>query len=257
MPRQLDGKAGVIVGATSGLGLAVLRAMTREGAAIIAVGRNEERGAAAVAEVRREGGQAEFFRGDVTREADIKGAIGRSVEVFGRLDIMHNNAGILVMRELHETSNEEWQQTLAVNLTGVFWGCKHAVLAMRASGGGSIINTASVAAFTATADTAAYVATKTAVLGLTRATALAYAGDGIRCNALCPGDFDSPMLENYLSGAAEPDRERRTLEETYPAGRILASSEVASVAVFLASDAAIGINGTSVVVDHALLTKTY
>jgi NAD(P)-dependent dehydrogenase (short-subunit alcohol dehydrogenase family) len=257
MPGQLDGKAGVILGATSGLGRAVLHAMTRQGAAIVAVGRDETRGAAAVAEVLADGGRAEFVRGDVAVESDIEAAIARCREAFGGLDIMHNNAGTLVTRELHETSNEEWDTTLATNLTAVFWGCKHAVLAMKESGGGSIINTASVAAFTATADTAAYVAAKTAVLGLTRATALAYARDGIRCNALCPGDFQSPMLDHFLENAEDPASERTALEQAYPAGRILEPHEVAAVAVFLASDAAVGVNGTPVVVDHGLLTRTY
>lgn len=257
MAGQLEGKAGVIVGATSGLGLAVLEAMTREGAAIVAVGRDGKRGKGAVEQAAGHSGRAEFFRADAGNEADIVAAIAHCVNTFGRLDIMHNNAGTLVTKELHETTNEEWDRTIARNLTAVFWGCKHAVLAMRESDGGSIINTASVAAFTATADTAAYVATKTGVLGLTRATALAYARDGIRCNALCPGDFDSPMLDDFLAATGDPAQERARLDESYPAGRILQANEVAAAAVFLASDASRGVNGTSMVVDHALLTKTY
>lgn len=257
MPGQLDGKAGVIVGATSGLGLAVLRAMAREGAAIVAVGRDRARGQAAVASVLDEGGIAEFYAGDVSQEQDVAGAVDRCVKTFGRLDIMHNNAGTLATHELHETTNAEWEQSLATNLTAVFWGCKHAVLAMRGNGGGSIINTASVAAFTATADTPAYVAAKTGVLGLTRATALAYAKDGIRCNALCPGDFESPMLDDYLRRTGDPDHERALMDATYPSGRILKPEEIAAVAVFLASDAATGINGAPMIVDHALLAKTY
>jgi NAD(P)-dependent dehydrogenase (short-subunit alcohol dehydrogenase family) len=254
---QLEGKAGVIVGGTSGLGLAVLQAMTREGAAIVAVGRDESRGMEAVADVDSHGGKAEFFRADVNEESAIAGAIDHCRNKYGRLDIVHNNAGVLFAKELHETTNEEWARTLAVNLTAVFWGCKHAVLAMRGNGGGSIVNTASVAAFTAAADAAAYVAAKTGVLGVTRATALAYARHGIRCNALCPGDFDSPMLQAYFQSTAEPAQARALMDQAYPAGRILDPTEVASVAVFLASDAAKGVNGTSVVVDNALLTKTY
>ena len=258
MSNQLEGKAGVIVGATSGLGLAVLEAMTSEGADIIAVGRDEARGAEAVAGVGDNAGRAEFFRADISNEDEIVAAITHCRETFGRLDIMHNNAGVLWTQELHETTNEVWDRTIATNLTGVFWGCKHAVLAMREQGGGgSIVNTSSIAAFVATADTAAYTATKHGVVGLTKATALAYAGEGIRCNAICPGDFDSPMLNDFLANTEDPAKERAELDALYPAGRIVDPSELAATAVFLASDASRAVNGTTVVVDNALLTKTY
>lgn len=258
MTGRLNGKAGVVTGATSGLGLAVLRAMAREGAMLVAVGRNAVRGDEVLGMLQAEGAKVVFHQGDVTREDDIVAAIDRCRAEFGRIDIMHNNAAYLVTKELHETSNEEWSASLATNLSSVFWGSKHAVLAMRQEGhGGSIINTASTAAFTATADTASYVATKTGVLGLTRATALAYAGDGIRCNALCPGDFESPMLTRFLDAAADPAAARRELEALYPTGRILKPEDVASAAVFLASDEAHAVNGTSLVVDDGILAKTY
>jgi len=255
---RLAGKAGVVTGATSGLGLAVLRAMTREGASIIAVGRDESRGRQIVDEVNGEGGSAVFFRGDVGVEDDIAGAVDACRTSFGQIDIMHNNAGYLVTRELHETTNEEWNASVATNLTAVFWGCKYAVLAMREQGrGGSIINTGSTASFTATADTMSYVATKTGVLGITRATALAYAAEGIRCNALCPGDFESPMLEAFFAGSEDPAAARKEIEALYPTNRILKPEDVANAAVFLASDDAHAVNGTTLVVDDAILAKTY
>lgn len=258
MTGRLKGKAGVITGATSGLGLAVLRAMSREGASLVAVGRNADRGAEVLAELRDEGAAVVFQAGDVTREEDIQGAIARCRAEYGRINIMHNNAGYLVTKALHETTNGEWERALATNLSSVFWGSKYAVLAMREEGhGGSIINTASTASFTATADTASYVATKTGVLGLTRATALAYAAEGIRCNALCPGDFESPMFDNFLEASADPEAARKELEALYPTGRILKPEDVANAAVFLASDEARGVNGTSLVVDDGILAKTY
>lgn len=255
---RLAGKAGVITGATSGLGLAVLRGMAREGARLVALGRNVSRGEEVVGRLADEGLTVVFQQGDVTREDDIVAAIDRCRAQFGRLDVMHNNAAYLVTKELHETSNVEWSDSLATNLSSVFWGSKHAVLAMREEGhGGSIINTASTASFTATADTASYVATKTGVLGLTRATALAYAADGIRCNAVCPGDFESPMFTSFLEASPDPARARRDLEALYPTHRILQPEDVANVAVFLASDEAHGVNGTSIVVDDGILAKTY
>lgn len=255
---RLKGKAGVVTGATSGLGLAVLRAMTREGASMVAVGRDRERGEKVVQAITSEGGAALFLAGDVTKEQDLIEAIAFCRRQFGSLDIMHNNAAYFVTAELHETTNEQWHNSLQANLTGVFWGCKHAVLAMREQGkGGSIINTASVAAFTATADTAAYVATKSGVLGLTKAIALAYAREGIRCNALCPGDFESPLLDQFLARANDPKAARAEIEASYPTKRILSPDDVSNGAVFLASDEARGVNGTSLVIDDGLLAKTY
>jgi NAD(P)-dependent dehydrogenase (short-subunit alcohol dehydrogenase family) len=256
MNGRLAGKAGVVTGATSGLGLATIKAMTAEGARIIAVARNGDRGQAAVQAVQDAGGEASFFRGDVTQEADVVGAIKECQRLYGRLDIMHNNAGVIEMKTLTETSTEDWERVLAINLSSVFWGCKHAVLAMQHEGhGGSIINTGSTATFAALAECFGYVATKHGLLGITRATALGYAKDGIRCNALCPGDFESALTVDLLAGEADPDQARRELAACYPTDRILQPEDVAGAAVFLASDEAHAINGTSLVVDDAILTK--
>jgi NAD(P)-dependent dehydrogenase (short-subunit alcohol dehydrogenase family) len=248
----------VITGATSGLGLAVLQAMTSEGAAIVAMARNADRGEKAVNSINEGGGRATFLKGNVRQESDIVAAIELCQREFGTFDIMHNNAGAQGGIKLHETTNEQWIEAVTVNLTATFWGCKHAVLAMRREGkGGSIINTASILSFTADADAASYCATKTGILGLTRATALAYVGEGIRCNALCPGDFESPMLQDYFDTSPDADAARRAMEQVQPGGRIASPDEIAGAAVFLASDESRFVNGTSLVVDGAMLTKTY
>ena len=232
--------------------------MSEEGAAVVAVGRNADRGYEIVEAISAAGNTAVFVRGDVAVEADIVRAIEVCRTEYGSLDIMHNNAAFFVTAELHETSNDDWDRSLRTNLSSVFWGCKHAVLAMRQQGrGGSIINTASVAAFTSTADTAAYTATKSGVMGLSRSVALAYAAEGIRCNALCPGDFESPMFDAFLTTQSDPDTARKDFEALYPTKRILKPQDVANAAVFLASDEAIGVTGTSLVVDDGLLAKTY
>jgi NAD(P)-dependent dehydrogenase (short-subunit alcohol dehydrogenase family) len=255
---RLAGKAGVITGATSGLGLATLRVLTAEGAAIVAVGRNNNRGHEVVEAIREEGRQAVFITGDVCCEADIIAAIALCRRTYGSIDIMHNNAAYFTTADLHETTNEQWNKSLTTNLSSVFWGSKHAVLAMRAQGrGGSIINTASVASFTATADTLAYVATKSGVMGLTRATALAYAADGIRCNAVCPGDFESAILEQFFAAAPDPEAARASICAAYPTKRILSPDDVARAVLYLASDDSNGVTGTSIVVDDGLLAKTY
>lgn len=255
---RLAGKAGVITGGTSGLGRAVVLAMVREGASIVAMGRDADRGNEVVRLAQEAGGQAVLFRGDVTAEDDIIGAIDKCRSEFGRFDIMHNNAGIVNTGLPHEVSNEDWNRTIAVNLTAVFWGCKHAVRAMREEGhGGSIINTGSTSSFTATPDIVSYVASKHGVLGITKTVALAYAAEGIRCNAMCPGDFESPVFEEFLAAEADPAAARRDLEQLYPTKRILRPEDIAETAVFLASDASHPINGTSILIDDGILTKNY
>jgi NAD(P)-dependent dehydrogenase (short-subunit alcohol dehydrogenase family) len=255
---RLAGKAGLVTGGTSGLGRAVVLAMAREGASIVAMGRDAERGSDVVETVRAAGGTASFFQGDVTVEDDIVAAINHCRSEFGRFDIMHNNAGIVTSALPHEVTNEEWNRTLAVNLTAVFWGCKHAVIAMREEGrGGSIINTGSTSSFTATPDIVSYVATKHGVLGITKTVALAYASEGIRCNAMCPGDFESQVFEDFLAIEADPEAARRELEQLYPTKRILKPEDIAETAVFLASDASHPINGTHILIDDGILTKNY
>ncbi len=255
---RLAGKAGVVTGGTSGLGRAVVLAMAREGASIVAMGRDSERGDEVVRSAREAGGNVVFFSGDVTTESDIVAAINKCRSEFGRIDIMHNNAGICMTGLPHEVTNDAWDRTIAVNLTAVFWGCKHAALAMREEGhGGSIINTGSTSSFTATPDIISYVATKHAVLGITKVTALAYAADGIRCNAMCPADFESQVFDDFLAGEPDPEAARRELEQLYPSKRILRPEDIAETAVYLASDAAKPINGTSILIDDGLLAKNY
>jgi NAD(P)-dependent dehydrogenase (short-subunit alcohol dehydrogenase family) len=254
---RLAGKAGVITGGSTGLGLATLRAMAAEGAQMIAFGRNQANGEAAVEQVRSEGGVALFHQGDVTNEQDIIDVIARCREEFGAFSIMHNNAGNQGPRMLHETTNEEWDEVVAVNLTAVMWGCKHAVLAMRETGGGSIINTASILSFTADQSATGYTATKTALLGLSKAIALSYIKDNIRCNCICPGDFQSPMLDAYFAAAPDPQEARDEMAAIQPGGRIADAAEIAGAAVFLASDESAFMNGTAIVVDGGMLAKVY
>jgi NAD(P)-dependent dehydrogenase (short-subunit alcohol dehydrogenase family) len=254
---RLEGKAGVVTGGGSGLGREVVLALTREGARIIVFDKNPEGGEKVVDEVTAADGAAVFQEGDVTREDDIVLAIRRCRDEFGAFDVMHNNAGIQVEAPLHETTNEQWDAVNDVNLKGVFWGCKHAVIAMRETGGGSIINTASVLALTGDPFLPAYTATKTGVLGLTRAIAVDYASEKIRCNCVCPGDMETPMIEKYFNATPDPAAARKEMEEAYPGKRIAHPREVAQAVLYLASDESEFVNGTQIVVDGGLTAKTY
>jgi NAD(P)-dependent dehydrogenase (short-subunit alcohol dehydrogenase family) len=251
-------QAGVVTGTSRGLGREILLALAREGASIVGVARDAEGGNAAVDEASQAGGRAVFQQGDVRREEDVLAGIQRCQSEFGRLDFIVNNAGILGEGRLHETSNEEWDNLVATHLTGTFWGCKHAVNAMRESGtGGSIVNLGSILSFTGDGYLAAYTAMKSGVLGLTKAIAIDYALDDIRCNCICPGDMETPMIQQYFDGTEDPQAARAEMEAAYPGKRIAHPREVAAAVVFLVSDESSFVNGTPILVDGGLTAKTY
>jgi NAD(P)-dependent dehydrogenase (short-subunit alcohol dehydrogenase family) len=252
------GKAGVVTGASRGLGRETLLGLCREGASVVALARDAEAGQSAAEEAAGLGGSAVFVQGDVRREEDVVSAIARCRTEFGSLDFMVNNAGILGEGRLHETTNEQWDNLVATHLTGAFWGCKHAVNAMRENGrGGSIVNIGSILSFTGDGYLAAYTAMKTGVLGLTKAIAIDYALDGIRCNCVCPGDMETPMIEQYFDGTDDPVAARAEMEAAYPGKRIADPREVAAGVVFLVSDESSFVNGTPILVDGGLTAKTY
>jgi NAD(P)-dependent dehydrogenase (short-subunit alcohol dehydrogenase family) len=254
---RLDGKAGVVTGAGAGLGRAVLQAACAEGAAIVALERDGDSGRAAVEEVVAAGGRALLYEGDVTREDDVAGAIELCRREFGAFNVLDNNAGIALEKRLHDTSEQEWDAILEVNLKGAFFACKHAVIAMREGGGGSIVNTGSIVSIVGDPNLPAYATTKTGLLGLTRVVAIDYARDGIRCNAICPGDMLTPMIQRTFDLADDPAAAQRAMEEAYPVGRIADPAEVANAVVFLFSDESSFMTGAQLVVDGGLTVKCY
>ena len=170
---------------------------------------------------------------------------------------MVNNAAIQIEEELAETTEEQLDRILAVNLKGVFFGCKHAVRAMRTTGGGSIVNIASILGLVGDGLLAAYCAAKGGVLGITRATAVRYGADGIRCNAVCPGDIDTPLVAAYFRTAEDPAQLRAEVEAEYPLGRIAQPEEIARAVVFLASEDSSFMTGQPLVLDGGLLADCY
>ena len=198
-----------------------------------------------------------YAHADVSREAEVARLVDQALEAWGRLDVMVNNAAIQIERELVETTEEELDRILAVNLKGVFFGCKHAVRGMRLSGGGTIVNVASVLALVGDGILAAYCAAKGGVLGITRATAVQYGRDRIRCNAICPGDIDTPLVQAYFDAAPDPTARRAEVAAEYPLGRIASPDEIARAVVFLASDDSAYMSGQPLVVDGGLLATCY
>jgi NAD(P)-dependent dehydrogenase (short-subunit alcohol dehydrogenase family) len=254
---RLAGRAGVVTGAAAGLGRAVLLEACAEGASVVAFDVDAEAGEETVAEARGAGGTAVFQAGDVTREADVEAAIKRSVDEFGACDLLDNNAGVAVELPMHETTEEQMDRVLAVNLKGAFFGCKYAVEAMRQRGGGAIVNTGSIVSLVGDPILPVYGTSKAGLLGLTRSIAVDYAEDGIRCNAVCPGDMLTPMLQRTFDSAPDPGAKRAEMESFYPVKRIADPSEAAKAVVFLLSDDASFITGASLAVDGGLTAKCY
>jgi NAD(P)-dependent dehydrogenase (short-subunit alcohol dehydrogenase family) len=231
------GKMGVVTGTSRGLGREILLALCGEGADVVGMARDADAGSRAAEEASGSKNRAVFIQGDVRREQDIVDAIARCQEEFGGFDFLVNNAGILGEGRLHETSNDLWDDLVATHLTGTFWGCKHALETMRENGtAGSIVNIGSILSFTGDGYLAAYTAMKSGVLGLTKAIAIDYALDGIRCNCICPGDMETPMIQQYFDGTEDPVAARAEMEGAYPGKRIAHPREVAMAAVFLVSD---------------------
>jgi NAD(P)-dependent dehydrogenase (short-subunit alcohol dehydrogenase family) len=254
---RMEGKGAVITGGGRGLGREVVLLMAGEGAGVVVFDVNEEGAEAVAAEARAAGGRAIPFAGDVTKEEDLAAAIAGCRDEFGSFDAIHNNAGVQLEKPLHDSSAEEFDWITEVNFKGVFLGCKQAVLAMRETGGGSIINTASILAHTGDPFLPVYTGTKTGVLGMTRAIAVDYAAEGIRCNCVSPGDMETPMIKKYFEATPDPAAARAEMEAAYPGKRIAHPKEVAQAVLFLASDDASFVNGTYILVDGGLTAKTY
>jgi NAD(P)-dependent dehydrogenase (short-subunit alcohol dehydrogenase family) len=254
---RLAGKAGLVTGAAAGLGRAVVLAACAEGAQLVALDLDANGVADVVREVEAAGGHAIPYGGDVTNEGDLVGAIERCIDEFGTFNVMDNNAGIALERRLHDTSEADWDSIIEVNLKGAFFGCKHGVIAMRERGGGSIVNTGSIVSIVGDPNLPAYATTKTGLVGLTRAVAVDYAEDGIRCNIICPGDMVTPMLQRTWDLADDPAAARRAMEMAYPVKRISEPAEVAAAMVFLFSDESSFMTGAQLVIDGGLTVKCY
>lgn len=254
---RMSGRRGVVTGAASGLGREVAKLFASEGAQVVVADLNGEGAEAVAKEIADAGGAAVAQECDVTSEDQVIAALDRSQSEFGGLDFLINNAGVQVEKPLHETSNEEFDLLFAVNARAVFWGCKHAVMRMRETGGGTIVNTASALSLTSDPFLPAYTASKHATLGLTRSVGVAYAADGIRCNCVCPGDMQTPMIERYWEATGDPEKAEKEMASMYPAGKIGQPGEVANAILFLACDESSYVNGVFMQVDGGLLSKVY
>ncbi|MGL4465276.1 MAG: glucose 1-dehydrogenase [Planctomycetia bacterium] len=250
---DFKGKVAVVTGGTSGIGRVTAAALAAAGAKVVAAGRREAEGAAVVAEIVKAGGDAIFVKTDVAVEADVKNLVAQTVKKYGRLDVAFNNAGVEMMGPLTEATVDDYRKTFDINVLGVVLSMKYEIPAMLAAGGGSIVNTSSIAGHVGMAGAGLYIASKFAVEGLTKTAALEYAGQKIRVNAVAPAAIETDMIDRFAGPMGSDSR--TYLTSLHPVGRMGRSEEVAAAVLFLASDAASFITGISLPVDGGFLAK--
>jgi NAD(P)-dependent dehydrogenase (short-subunit alcohol dehydrogenase family) len=247
MPQEFEGKVAVVTGAASGIGRASALAFASNGAKTVVADVSIEGGEETVRMIKAAGGDALFVRTDVSKAAAVETLIHKVVETYGRLDYAHNNAGIVgTVAPTADSTEEDWDRTIAVNLKGVWLCMKYEIPQMLKHGAGAIVNTASVAGLVGTLGAPAYCASKGGVVQLTRAAALEYAKAGIRVNAVCPGVIRTPMVEGLIGGQAEAEAGFIAAE---PIGRLGKPEEIAEAVVWLCSDAASFVTGVPMPVD--------
>jgi NAD(P)-dependent dehydrogenase (short-subunit alcohol dehydrogenase family) len=244
--RQFAGKVAVITGGNAGIGRATALACATQGAKVVVSARREKEGHDVIAELNALGGEAIFVKTDVSQECEVKAMIERTLATFCRLDCAFNNAGIeLALTPLPDHTEETYEQIMDINVTGVWLSLKYEIPAMLQTGGGAIVNNASVAGLIGFATVPVYVASKRAVIGLTKSVALEYATQHVRVNAVAPGTIDTRMFRDV---AAAPEV-RQMLESAQPMGRIGQPEEIASTVVWLCSDGASFVTGQTVPID--------
>jgi NAD(P)-dependent dehydrogenase (short-subunit alcohol dehydrogenase family) len=248
---RLDGKVALITGSASGIGRQTALLFAREGARIAAVDLSSDANEETASLVRQAGGDILTLQADVSKAVDCQEMVARTEAHFGKLDVMFNNAGVMLSEDGDAVSTDEqiWDLTMAINVKGVFFGCKYGIPALRRAGGGSIINTASfVALVGAATPQLAYTASKGAVLSMTRELAVIHARENIRVNALCPGPLRTELLMKFLD--TDEKRNRRLVH--VPMGRFGEADEMAKAVLYLASDDSSYVTGTEFMVDGGI-----
>ena len=254
MSGRLGGLVAWISGATSGIGEATARLFAAEGAKVALVGRRLELGKNIAEQINAAGGQALAIACDVSKGDQVRDSIEQTVERFGGVQSVINNAGMVQVKPLDECSEQEWDYVMGVNVKSMFLATKYAMPHLRRNGRSYIVNVGSISSFVGQAGTPVYTTSKHAVLGLTRSIALDYAADGVRCNCVCPGITDTPMLREHLDSTADPEQTLANRLRRVAMGVALTPADVAKSILFFSCEDSSGVTGTSLTIDCGYLT---
>lgn len=250
---HLSGKYAIVTGAAAGIGEASARLFAEEGATVVAVDRNSKALDCLANSIRNERLQCHAVSGDVSLQKECKRVVQWTVDKFGHLDVLFNNAGVVHQGSLLESTEEDWDEAININAKSMFWMCRHALPIMRKqSAGGSIINMASVAGLSGVVDRAVYSVSKAAVVGLTLSLAADYVQDGIRVNCICPATVDTPSLRERINSAPDPKKAEDDFLGRQPMGRLGRPMEIAALAVYLASEGSGYMTGQTLVIDGGM-----
>ena len=252
---RLQGKVALVTGGARGIGRGIALCFASEGAKVGVLDLNEDDCQAVVHEIESQGGQAIALQADIRDESQVNLAVRQLEEQFGTCDVLMNNAAVMPAGRLHETTPNDIERCLAVNLYGTYLVCRAVIPGMLAQGRGSIIHMASVTGVLGLPGIAIYSATKGGLIALARAMSTDYAGGGIRVNSVSPGTIDSPMLHDFVKAQQNPENIRRQFDEMHPIGRVGRIDEVAQVCLFLASDESSFVTGSNYEVDGGLSSK--
>jgi len=254
MSARLKNRVAWVSGASSGMGEGIAKLFAREGAAVALVDVQAEKGRGIAREICAEGGQAIFIRCDVSREASVRDSMARTVQVFGGLDIIVNCAGIVQVKLLHELKEADWDRLMGINVKSIFFSLKHGIRHLKKRQRSYVVNIGSVGSFVGQSSTPAYTASKGAVMQLSKSIALDYAADGVRCNCVCPGITDTPMLREHLNMHARPEAALRARLRRVPMGVPLSPDDIAKAVLYFSCEDSAGVTGTTLVVDGGYLT---
>ncbi len=249
---RLAGKVAFLTGGGTGIGRACAILFAREGARVALAGRRIAPLETASEEIRRSGGEAWAVACDVSKLGQVEAAIGDTVKRFGKLNVVVNNAGVLLVGTAEQTSDADWERVMDTNLRGTFLVSRAALPALRQAGGGAIVNVASILGLVGMKGRAAYAASKGGVVSLTRAMALDHASEGIRVNCICPAVVDSEMVSGLFDSQPDPAAARRARIATLPVGRLGTPDDVAHLAVYLASEESTWLTGVALPLDGGL-----